>query len=104
MIFADSGQELVSVDGNWSRDVALGHLDGDGDSDAFVVQGASSVVQDNVIWINNGDAGFDEDPQLVGNGDSRSVVLSDLDADGDLDAAIANAGSSIPNDDEVWIN
>ncbi len=103
-IFADSGQELVSIRGNWSRDVALGDLDGDGDTDAFVVQGASGVAESNIIWLNDGEAAFAEDPQAAGEGDSRSVALADFEGDGDLDAAIANGGSSIPNDDEIWIN
>lgn len=103
-IFVDSGQELVSSRGNTSRDVALGDLDGDGHVDAVVAQGSFGSAQENVIWINNGNVVFTESGQFIGGGDSRSVALADLDGDGDLDIIIANAGSAIPNDDEIWIN
>ncbi|MCL4858857.1 MAG: VCBS repeat-containing protein [Caldilineaceae bacterium] len=103
-IFVDSGQELASSRGNTSRAVALGDLNGDGHVDAVVAQGSFGSAQENVIWLNNGDGIFAESEQFIGSGDSRSVALADLDGDGDLDIIIANAGSAIPNDDEIWIN
>jgi hypothetical protein len=103
-IFVDSGQELASMRGNTSRDVALGDLDGDGSVDAVVIQGSFGSAQENVIWINSGNGIFTESGQFLGSGDSRSVALADLDGDGDLDIIVANAGSGIPNDDEIWIN
>jgi hypothetical protein len=103
-IFVDSGQELASSRGNTSRAVALGDLNGDGAVDAVVAQGSFGSAQENVIWLNNGNGIFTESEQFIGSGDSRSVALADFDGDGDLDIIIANAGSAIPNDDEVWIN
>ncbi len=106
-------QELTSNSGdNWSRDVALGDLDGNGTIDAFVVQGSGSGPQSNVIWL--GDSGGDcPNPfnyelhfcegDLVGGGDSRGVALADLDGDTDLDVFIANGGSG-DTSDEVWLN
>ena len=106
-------QELTSNTGdNWSRDVALGDLDGNGTIDAFVVQGGGSGPQSNVIWL--GDSGKDcPNPfnyelhfcegASVGGGDSRGVALADLDGDTDLDVFIANGGSG-DTSDEVWLN
>lgn len=98
-IFADSGQSLTIVAGNHSHDVALGDVDGDGDLDAYVVQGSFGTAQPNVLWQNDGDGYFTESTQDLGSMDSLGVALADLDGDGDLDAFIANNG---PN--EVWIN
>ena len=36
------------------------------------------------------DAGFVDSEQSLGDYDSRSVVLGDVDADGDLDMVVAN--------------
>jgi hypothetical protein len=73
--------------------VATGDIDGDGDSDLFVT---NFDDESNTLYRNDGDrlfsdvtarAGMDAESRLpVGFG----TVLADLDADGDLDAAIAN--------------
>jgi hypothetical protein len=99
-LFVDSGQALIAfgADGNWSSAVALGDLDNDGDQDALVAQGSSSNQESNVIWLNDGAGGFTQG-ELMGEQESESVALGDIDNDGDLDAYIANRTI-----DEVWIN
>lgn len=78
-------------------DVALGDLDGDGDNDAFVVNGFTSP-EPNQIWLNGGDGSFTAGERF--NPDtSNAVALGDLDGDGDLDAYIANDGVNT-----VWLN
>ncbi len=98
-LFVDSGQELTSIKGNLSNDVALGDVDGDNDLDAYVVQGQSLGPQGNTVWLNDGDGFFTESEQDLGAGVGLGVALGDLDGDGDLDAFLANDG---PN--QVWIN
>ena len=91
----------------FSRNTALGDLDGDGDLDAFVVNRAN---QGNEVYLNQGHAQggtqgiFLTSGQALGQpgqSDSFDVALGDLDADGDLDAFIANSGGQ-PN--RVYIN
>lgn len=85
--FSDSGQRLG---GEGSSSVALGDLDGDGDLDALV--GNSRGV---AVWINQGgmqagQAGrFTASGHDIAGSQTRSVLLADLDGDGDLDALVA---------------
>ena len=73
------------------RAVALGDLDGDGDLDAFLANGRHENVAPNTVWLNDGDGHLHDSGQRLGRNDSHSVVLGDLDGDGDLDALLSNA-------------
>ena len=74
--------------GEAARAVALGDLNGDGNVDAVVV----NQYDDNVsILLNNGDRTFAEQVTYPVIQNPWSVVLVDLDADGDLDQAITKA-------------
>ncbi len=90
----DSGQRL----GNGrSRDVSLADLDGDGDLDAFVVNGTRGE-DESAVWFNDGRGAFTVGEQRLGYG--ASVSLGDLDRDGDLDAFIV----SWDDPGKVWLN
>ncbi len=69
-----------------TRDIALGDLDSDGDLDAFFANGESESLQPNSVWINLGGGKFMDSGQALGKADTWSIVLGDLDGDGDLDA------------------
>ncbi|MBN1187145.1 MAG: T9SS type A sorting domain-containing protein [Bacteroidales bacterium] len=99
--FIDTGQRLGSGSSN---DVALGDLDGDGDLDAFVINGLWNVDESNEIWFNDGNGNFTASTQEFENSKSGEVGLADLDGDGHLDAFIGyfNYVSGQPN--EVWFN
>jgi len=92
--FTDSGQALGN---SYSRAIALGDLDGDGDLDAWV----ANRFQANLVWINGGFGNFSVSGQALGNSMSTAVSLGDLDGDGDLDAWVAN-GDGEPN--RIWLN
>ena len=97
--YTDSNQALGN---SYSRGVALGDLDGDGDLDAWV----ANLNQANRVWINQGGnqggtpGTYADSGQALGNSDSRGVALGDLDGDGDLDVWVANYNQG----NRVWIN
>ena len=85
---------------------ALGDLDDDGDLDAFVVNAGAS----NRVWINQGGdqsgtpGQFLDSGQQLGYSSSTDIALGDIDGDGDLDAFVANGGTSTFDANKVWIN
>jgi hypothetical protein len=102
--FHDSGQRLGHAG---STAVALGDLNGDGSPDAFVANGSTprqihgDPVREtpNEVWFNAGDGMFTDSLQALGQRESWSVALGDVDGNGSLDAVVGNAGP-----DEIWIN
>jgi hypothetical protein len=98
--FTDSGQRLGN---SGSFFAALGDLDGDGDLDAFVPNANYPTGQPDKVYFNDGSGIFTDSDQELGEENSASVALGDLDGDGDLDAFIANAGD-YGGANQVWIN
>ncbi|MCP4537843.1 MAG: tandem-95 repeat protein, partial [Chloroflexi bacterium] len=71
---------------DWTRSVALGDVDGDGDLDAAVGNSGQ-----NVVYLNDGDGTFGSGNNFgTGNDSTYSVALGDVDGDGDLDLAVGN--------------
>ncbi len=90
-----------------SSAIALGDLDGDGDLDAFIGNGAGGTGSEpNTIWLNQTAQGMPATFNLsasLGSSASADVALGDLDGDGDLDAFVANGfGTNQPN--TIWLN
>ncbi len=87
--FDGSNFDISDAPGNGedSRGVSLGDLDGDGDLDAFMVGNG----QINRVYVNNG-LRSGKFITVAHNllGDSRGVSLGDLDGDGDVDAFVVN--------------
>ncbi|MDC0936503.1 FG-GAP-like repeat-containing protein [Pirellulales bacterium] len=102
---AGTGQFRVSALSELGQplsELALGDLDGDGDLDAFVVRGHADVgdaANANRVWLNDGKGNLTDSGQALGAARSRTVALSDLDGDGDLDAFEGNDGAN-----QIWIN
>jgi hypothetical protein len=94
---------LKEIDGLPMRAAALGDLDGDGYLDVFTAIGVptlgrSSSLAD-LVLLNDGLGNFTDSGQRLGETDSYSVALGDLDGDGDLDALVGTRNGAV-----VWIN
>lgn len=99
--FVNSEQRLGAFG---SHEVALGDLDDDGDLDAFVASVYTwepGTTSPNQIWLNNGSGSFTNSGQNLGNEQSETVALGDIDLDGDLDTAIGNVWNQ---PDQIWLN
>ena len=87
-----------------SFDIALGDLDSDGDLDAVVANYVAPTEEDKeTVWLNDGAGGFyphPTTPEFEG-GDAQAIALGDIDADGDLDAVVANTDAGAQT---VWVN
>jgi predicted nucleotidyltransferase len=94
--FSDATAIRMPVDGDDTRAVALGDVDGDGDLDiAFGNVGISG--QQNRLYLNNGRGTFsDATPARmpVDSDQTYAVALGDVDGDGDLDLVVGNSSMS----------
>ena len=79
---------------DYTENVDLGDIDGDGDLDAVFAN-----VSGGRVWLNDGNANFTATAQTLPN--SVNAALGDLDGDGDLDVFLTRTSTS---PDEVWLN
>lgn len=73
----------------FTQAVALGDLDGDGDLDLAVTDGAAAAA----VLLNNGDGTFTKPVPFPVGFKPFSLVIADLDGRGDLDVAVCNQSS-----------
>jgi hypothetical protein len=82
---------------------ALGDLNGDGSLDLFAATLTSKAGGDNTpggrVLINAGAGNFSDSGQQLGQTDSSTVALGDLDGDNDLDALVGTGAGA-----DAWIN
>ena len=78
--------------------VALGDLDGDGDSDVFLVHNMDT----DQVWLNDGAGNLVDSGQQLGEADdaTTSASLADVDNDGDLDVFTVHYQKPL----RLWLN
>ena len=94
--FSAAQDELGSAS---SHEVVLGDVNNDGAIDAYIANGTTSSLADE-LWINNGQGQFIASNQDLDLEWNEGAALGDLDRDGDLDIFLATWFGS----DGVWIN
>ena len=99
----------VTQDSKDSRAIRPADIDGDGDIDLFV----ANFGQTNLVYRNLGGGNFEIIPPFslsILPDDSFDGAWGDMDADGDLDLAVANGsknlmpGGGVGKDNELWTN
>ena len=92
--FAGGGVYTTGATGALSRGLAVGDVDGDGDSDVVVTNSNADQVR---LLLNDGSGDLTLSPTAYSTARGpRKVVLADLDGDGDLDIATADSGDTVP--------
>jgi hypothetical protein len=94
---------MDALDGRPIRQVALGDVDGDGDLDVFAAVGEPTMGMvdslDDLLLLNDGTGRLAALDQQLGDTDSTSVALGDVNGDGRLDALVGTSAGAM-----LWIN
>lgn len=97
----DHPLNIADLEGLPMRAAALGDLDGDGDLDVIAAIGAPTLGQSrglaDLVLLNDGSGTLVDSGLRLGDADSYSVALGDIDSDGDLDALVGTRNGAL-----VW--
>ncbi|MCA8964359.1 MAG: VCBS repeat-containing protein [Planctomycetes bacterium] len=92
-IFSDVTAARLPVDADSATKVALADMDGDGDLDLVIGNFEFSVGQQNRLYLNDGAGGYTDvtaSRMPIVNDETGTLVLGDLDGDGDVDMLVSN--------------
>ena len=112
-VFTDVSASHWPLDGYWTVSAAVGDVDGDGDDDVVTANYISGQAfpahygSPNRLLLNDGSGHFDDVAPvagMAGDGCSLSVLLADLDEDGDLDLLEVNDFGQFSGPDRAWRN
>jgi hypothetical protein len=102
--FVDETAARLPADADYSRQVDLVDVDGDGDLDAFITNSARGAPDQSRLYINDGAGYFtDETASLlpIEFDDTRHSTFADFDGDGALDVFI---GAASGDPCRLWMN
>jgi hypothetical protein len=90
-VFSDQTSDRLPLKMHDSEDVGIADFDGDGDLDLVFV---SEEDLENELYLNDGHGNFSDASSGISDvwGVSNALHVADVDADGDLDIMIGNAG------------
>jgi len=103
-VFLEATAQLPN-DSDDTRAVTFGDVDDDGDLDIFVGNDSYGGTQ-NRLYLNGGKGIFSDNSGNLPPDDSqsRAVALQDVDADGDLDVIVGNAGYQSSARNQLLLN
>ncbi len=107
LTFTDVTQTHFPTGTAGTRGLAFGDVDGDGDLDlAFANELISSWSGQNWLLLNDGAGRFAHAEGALprDTDDTYAVAFADIDADGDLDLALANGGTSGRQQNRLYLN
>jgi len=96
-----SQEKIITTDMDRVSSIHTADIDGDGDID--VVAGGMSAIAGGVVWFENidGKGGFGTRNNVMSGIETRSVYVSDIDNDGDMDILSAS-GTTTPAATISW--
>ena len=97
-----TGSFVAGSIASFGTDCEVADLDGDADLDVLCI---APVTEAGRVFLNDGSAVFTRTEQVLGDSAPRAIAIGDIDADGDIDAVMAEWwGGGRAASNLVWLN